>query len=289
MKVVTLKKEHIICIHSVLSDEAKRSNEPISPAGIKDEGLLDSSISVQHTGWGGSYKYTCPVHNVSALTYSITTNHAFGNGNKRTALVAMLAHLRWNDFTLKARVKEEHLFCLLVCCASHRLTDFIKCKNDADIMDLKRKIEDGKRNEERYVNTYVNKNMDEEVRLIKKWLDNNITQPEQEKKMTLKELKELLLMHNFDFDYEFKSERFYVYQITKFLGVKTRSSKGWFQLRIRNKDAKLSKNDLSFVRFHLHLDEKHGVSSDQFYNIGHGEYGDIIAKYRNVLSELAKY
>lgn len=68
--------------------------------GIKDAGVLQSAIDRQTVGYGQTLKYSTPMLNAATLAYGLAKNHAFHDGNKRTALVAMLAHLDKNKLLL---------------------------------------------------------------------------------------------------------------------------------------------------------------------------------------------
>lgn len=71
--------------------------------------LLESAVARQFVGFGGELKYPSPIYNAATLTYGITSNHPFHNGNKRAALVAMLCHLDKNSLIVKADVTQEDL------------------------------------------------------------------------------------------------------------------------------------------------------------------------------------
>jgi len=69
------------------------TGDPIAPPGVRSMTLLESAVSRQHTALGGRLKYADPVSSAATLLYGICSDHPFHNGNKRTALVAMLVHL----------------------------------------------------------------------------------------------------------------------------------------------------------------------------------------------------
>jgi death-on-curing protein len=51
---------------------------------------------------GSVEKYTSVFSKAAALFHSLTKNHPFHNGNKRTALVTLLSMLHHNDYSLRA-------------------------------------------------------------------------------------------------------------------------------------------------------------------------------------------
>jgi death-on-curing family protein len=51
---------------------------------------------------------------MAALFHSLTKNHAFHNGNKRTALVALLSSLNRNGYHLNAEVTDDVVYDLAI-------------------------------------------------------------------------------------------------------------------------------------------------------------------------------
>lgn len=65
-------------------------------SGVRDEGLLESAVARPQTGY-----YQDVIEEAGALCESLLQNHPFLDGNKRTAVVATAAFLRWNGFRLQ--------------------------------------------------------------------------------------------------------------------------------------------------------------------------------------------
>jgi death-on-curing family protein len=72
-----------------------------------DPGALDSAVARQNTGYGGEQKYNRPHELAASLFYGIAMNHAFENGNKRTALVSALVSLNFNNSMLVGTTQED--------------------------------------------------------------------------------------------------------------------------------------------------------------------------------------
>lgn len=62
--------------------------------GIRDEGILDASLSQPWQAFEGTELYPGDVAKVCRLTYGIITNHPFLDGNKRTGAAVLGAGLR---------------------------------------------------------------------------------------------------------------------------------------------------------------------------------------------------
>lgn len=72
-----------------------------------DPGALESGVRRQDTGFGEEYKYNRPHEIAASLFYGIAMNHAFENGNKRTALVSALVALKFNGVVLSETTQDD--------------------------------------------------------------------------------------------------------------------------------------------------------------------------------------
>src|ERR1700687_4420050 len=138
----------VLGIYSIIVDDFVASNDPISPSGVRDQGLLESAVHRQQAGFDGRLKYPHPVSNAASLAYGLCCDHPFYNGNKRAALVSMHVHLDRNELTLLG-VDQGDLYDLMIDIADHRLA----------IRSDRRQRGDGGR-----------LHPDEEVQALHKWL-----------------------------------------------------------------------------------------------------------------------
>jgi len=84
--------------------------DPVSPAGVKSQDMLESACMRPHTGAGDHEKYKTMFSKAAALFHSLTKNHPFHNGNKRTAVVALLTVLHRNKRRLGQDVNDDMLY-----------------------------------------------------------------------------------------------------------------------------------------------------------------------------------
>ena len=68
--------------------------------GIRDLGLLESAVATPRMTVFGDPAYPTLATMAAALAYAIAKNHAFVDGNKRTATVVSLTFLELNGFPL---------------------------------------------------------------------------------------------------------------------------------------------------------------------------------------------
>ena len=79
-------------------------------AGLRDEGLLESSVYRPKASFGGQDLYPDLFTKTAALGHSLISNHPFVDGNKRVGLEAMRLVLRMNSFDLHASIKSKYDF-----------------------------------------------------------------------------------------------------------------------------------------------------------------------------------
>ncbi|MDP2694845.1 MAG: type II toxin-antitoxin system death-on-curing family toxin [Gallionella sp.] len=72
--------------------------------------MLESACTRPLTSLGKIDKYPSLDQKAAALFHSLTKNHAFHNGNKRTAVVTLLTLLHRNDKLLNMEVNDDILF-----------------------------------------------------------------------------------------------------------------------------------------------------------------------------------
>ena len=240
------------------------------PPGVRDEGLLESAVSRQWTGIGSVLKYPAPIENAATLLYGICGNHPFHNGNKRTALVCMLAHFDKNKFALFGTTQKD-LFDLMVDVASHRL---------------------GVPRDRRRRRPISARNPDQEIDALIHWIAKRASRVTRgEKQISYRQLKNILEK----FGYELASPKNnYIDIIRREIQTKgiIRKRKLEVVKRIGNIPYPGERRDvglrhIKYVREMCGLREEDGVDSDSFYS-----YTDIIGgfvnHYRGVLRNLAR-
>jgi death-on-curing protein len=73
--------------------------------GIRDQGLLESAVFRLHNGY-----YSDIIEEAAALMESLANNHAFLDGNKRTAFAMVDVMLAVNGYVLDVESLEAHKF-----------------------------------------------------------------------------------------------------------------------------------------------------------------------------------
>jgi death-on-curing protein len=102
-----------------------------------NENSLSSAVARQDTSLGGRRKYERPHGIAATLFYGIACNHAFENGNKRTALVCCLVSLDRNGYDL-VNTSQDELFEMATQVVAHSFPIPSKLRQhpDAEVMAL---------------------------------------------------------------------------------------------------------------------------------------------------------
>ena len=81
MDLQFLDTDDVRRIYDVLVEDFTQSSDPIEPAGVRDDHLLEPAVSRQYVSSGEILKYKTPEENAATLAYGLCNNHPFFNGN----------------------------------------------------------------------------------------------------------------------------------------------------------------------------------------------------------------
>lgn len=252
-----LTAEEVERIHFGLVEDFARSGDPIEPPGVRDRNLLESAAFRPHTSLGGVRKYPTVPLAAGALFHSLTLNHAFHNGNKRTAVVSLLVFLDRNKYVLE--VSEVELFKYVLFVAQHRV---IRRSSSFD-------------------------RADREAHEIARWVCDNMRKVKKDElPVRWGDLKRILS----DNDCSFQSVTGNRMNIQRTIPRQRRfgsSRKLRTQVFYADDGREAEPNTIHKIRKDLQLDDEHGVDSDVFYR-GRPVIDTFIAKYRKTLIRLAR-
>jgi prophage maintenance system killer protein len=260
--LIYLSDEQVVAIHDALASDFAAGPDPIAPAGVRSVGLLSSAVSRPQTANGDILKYPTVEMAAAALLHALVHNHPFHNGNKRTALVAMLVFLDENG--MMPICEEDEVFRLVLRLAQHALVE-------GHLPDLP----------------------DREVLVIANWLKDRCRWTELgDRPMSFRRLKPLLSEYGCEFEHPpGVGNRINITRV-----VSERSS--WFgrprQLTLRtqthygDEGRDVAKDTIKKIRHDLHLDDDHGVDSASFYQRLPAPPGEFIVRYRKTLRRLAR-
>lgn len=213
---------------------------------------LASAVGRQTAGMGSYRKYTTIPQVAATLFYGLALNHPFENGNKRTALVAMLVFLQQNR-TLLVETSEDDLYDMATRVAAH---DFVIPEGEA-------------------------RSSDSEVAGVADWLAGR-TRPlvRGDRSMIFQELRAQLETQGCEFGAPDRN----------FIKVYRQTPEGRFSAKLGypRSNFDVGVRDVKRVRNQLRLAEIHGMDSGAFYEDDVEAVVDhFVNTYRHVLDRLA--
>lgn len=256
-----LEHEDILMIHEELEQEFRRSKDPILPPGVKDDAQVSMSAQRPHTALGQILKYPTVEMAGAALFHSIIQNHGFHNGNKRTALVSLVAFLDRNGQALTC--SEDVLYKTTLRVAQHSVVP-------TNLPDL----------------------VDREVLHIAKWIEANsrVTRKE-DTPIRWHKLRTMLSKYGCQLDSPGTggNRLNIVRQVERrdVLSIRRRRTKTLkVQVAWAGDSTEADANTIRRIRSKMELDSEHGIDSLAFY--GDADPVELIERYSHILKRLSR-
>jgi len=98
--MIKFSKEKVLLLHKLIAEETGGS------IGVRDEALLESALENAFAGFGGQEFYPTKEEIGALLGYTLISNHAFVDGNKRIGMYVMLTFLEVNGIRLECTNEE---------------------------------------------------------------------------------------------------------------------------------------------------------------------------------------
>mgnify|MGYP003306391096 CR=1 FL=1 len=92
--MIRFSKEKLLLLHQIMAQATGGS------IGVRDEGLLESAMEAAFSTFGGVELYPTKEEKAARLGFSLISNHAFVDGNKRIGMHVMLTFLLVNGIRL---------------------------------------------------------------------------------------------------------------------------------------------------------------------------------------------
>lgn len=94
--MIKFSTEKVKLLHQLMAEATGGS------VGVRDEGLLDSALESAFATFGGEELYPSKEEKAAKIGYSLVSNHAFVDGNKRIGVYVMLSFLELNGIHIEA-------------------------------------------------------------------------------------------------------------------------------------------------------------------------------------------
>lgn len=88
--MIKFSKDKVLLLHKLIAEETGGS------IGVRDEALLESALEGAFSGFGDKEFYPSKEEKGARLGYTLISNHAFVDGNKRIGMYVMLTFLEVN-------------------------------------------------------------------------------------------------------------------------------------------------------------------------------------------------
>ena len=92
--MIRFSKEKVLLLHQLMAEATGGS------IGVRDEELLDSALENAFATFDGVELYPSKEEKAARLGFSLVSNHAFVDGNKRIGIYIMLSFLEMNGIRL---------------------------------------------------------------------------------------------------------------------------------------------------------------------------------------------
>ena len=93
--MIKFSKEKVLLLHQIMAETTGGS------VGVRDENLLESALEGTFAGFGDQEFYPTKEEKGARLGYTLISNHAFVDGNKRIGVYIMLSFLEMNGIRLQ--------------------------------------------------------------------------------------------------------------------------------------------------------------------------------------------
>lgn len=88
--MIKFSQEKVLLLHQLIAQETG------GDAGVRDYGLLESALESAYQTFDGIELFPTKEEKAAKLGFSLISNHAFVDGNKRIGMYVMLAFLEMN-------------------------------------------------------------------------------------------------------------------------------------------------------------------------------------------------
>lgn len=118
--MIKFSKEKVLLLHKFIAEETGGS------IGVRDEALLESALEAAFAGVGDQEFYPTKEEKGARLGYTLISNRAFVDGNKRIGMYVMLTFLEVNGIHMDCTNEDVAHVGLSVADGSMKYEDLLK-------------------------------------------------------------------------------------------------------------------------------------------------------------------
>ena len=98
--MIRLTQEKVLLLHEIITEETGGS------PSMRDASLLNSALESAFATFGGAELYPTREEKAARIGFSLISNHAFVDGNKRIGMYVLLIFLEINGITIRPTNEE---------------------------------------------------------------------------------------------------------------------------------------------------------------------------------------
>lgn len=117
--MIRFSKEKVLLLHQLITQETGGS------AGVRDYALLESALESAFATFDGQDLYPTKEEKGAKIGYSLISNHAFVDGNKRIGMYVMLTFLEVNGIPIDATNKDVEDIAMSVAAGTSRYEELL--------------------------------------------------------------------------------------------------------------------------------------------------------------------
>ena len=118
--MIKFSKEKVLLLHQLITQETGGS------AGVRDYSLLESALESAFATFDGNDLYPSKEEKGAKIGYSLISNHAFVDGNKRIGMYVMLTFLEVNGIKIDATNKDVEDLAMSVASSNSDYADILE-------------------------------------------------------------------------------------------------------------------------------------------------------------------
>lgn len=122
--MIKFSKEKVLLLHQLIIAETGGSPE------LRDISLLDSALESAFATFDGKDLYPTKEEKAAKIGYSLISNHAFVDGNKRIGMYIMITFLEINGITINATNNDVIQAGLNLACGSMNYNNLLNWINE---------------------------------------------------------------------------------------------------------------------------------------------------------------
>ena len=122
--MIKFTKSKVLLLHQIMAEATGGAT------GVRDDALLESAIEGAYATFDGVELYPTKEEKAAKLGFSLISNHAFVDGNKRIGMYIMLSFLDVNGIKIEASNEDVVTLGLAVADGSAKYNEILKWIKD---------------------------------------------------------------------------------------------------------------------------------------------------------------